>query len=64
LPHGFWLLDAEVRFESVAGEHRTTDPDEVALYSKLADRLCAAVAEDDEARAPLLRILDAIPSGG
>jgi transcriptional regulator with XRE-family HTH domain len=64
LPHGFWLLDTEVRFESVAGEHRTTDPDEVALYNKLTDRLWSVAAEGDEARSSLLRILGAIASGG
>ncbi|MBP2323228.1 hypothetical protein JOF56_003613 [Kibdelosporangium banguiense] len=48
----------------MAGEHRTNDPDEVALYSKLTDRLWAVAAEGDEARTRLLRVLDAIGSGG
>lgn len=58
LPHGFWIVDDEVRFESVAGEHRITDPDEVALYGKLADRLWTVAVERDEARSLLMRMLD------
>ncbi|ONI73064.1 hypothetical protein ALI144C_44750 [Actinosynnema sp. ALI-1.44] len=62
LPHGFTMLDAEVRFESVSGEHRITDPDEVALYRKLTDALWTAAAEGDEARAQFLRVLEALPT--
>ncbi|MCE7001637.1 helix-turn-helix transcriptional regulator [Kibdelosporangium philippinense] len=57
LPHGFWIMDDEVHFESVSGEHRITDPDEIALYNKLTDRLWTAAVEGDQARALLLRTL-------
>lgn len=58
LPHGFWILDDEVHFETVAGEQRVTDPDEVALYGKLADRLWAAAVEGERARRLLLGVLE------
>ncbi|MFD9887982.1 helix-turn-helix domain-containing protein [Amycolatopsis sp. NPDC059027] len=56
LPHGFWVFDNEVRFETVTGEQRTVDVDEVALYNKLADRLWTAAVERDEARELIARI--------
>lgn len=62
LPHGFWILDGEVRFETVSGEQRTTDVDEVALYNKLADRLWTVAAVGAEGRAVLARVLDTLRS--
>jgi transcriptional regulator with XRE-family HTH domain len=56
LPHGFWMLDDEVRFETVTGEQRTSDPDELALYNKLTDRLWTVAVEGDKAHAVLARV--------
>jgi transcriptional regulator with XRE-family HTH domain len=56
IPHGFWLNDDEVSFESVSGSQRTTDADEVALYAKLLDRLWTVAVEGDEARAVFARV--------
>jgi transcriptional regulator with XRE-family HTH domain len=56
IPHGFWIYDEEVRFESVSGSQRTTDADEVALYAKLLDRLWTVAVEGDEARAVFARV--------
>lgn len=58
LPHGFWILDDKVRFETVTGEHLVTDGDEVALYNKLTDQLWTAAVVGERARALLLRTVD------
>jgi transcriptional regulator with XRE-family HTH domain len=53
LPHllsaGFWLVDHEVFIEHPSGELRIDDPDQVAIYNKLADRLWASAHEGDQA---------------
>lgn len=54
LPHGFWIVDDVVSVENVTGEERETDPEQVAIYGKLTDRLWTAAAVGDEARALLL----------
>ena len=56
LPHGFWIVDDEVTVELVHAELRITDPEQVAIYSKLADRLWNVAVEGDEARTLLLRL--------
>lgn len=56
LPHGFWIVDDVVSIEKVTGEDRETDPEQVAIYERLADRLWAAALTGDEARAALLAI--------
>ena len=56
LPHGFWIVDDEVTVELVHAELRITDPEQVAIYSKLADRLWDMAVEGDEARTLLLRL--------
>lgn len=60
LPHppgeSFWILDRIVLVETVTGERRIVDPDEVDLYQKLADRLWKTAVEGDDARALLLRL--------
>lgn len=55
LPHGFWLVDDEVVVELVHSEVRVTDPDHVAVYDRLADRLWDLAAEGAAARALLAR---------
>jgi transcriptional regulator with XRE-family HTH domain len=52
--HGYWIIDDVVMVETVAGEITTPDPDEVALYRRLTDRLWEAAAEGDEARSILV----------
>ncbi|WP_168200578.1 helix-turn-helix transcriptional regulator [Allokutzneria sp. NRRL B-24872] len=53
LPHGFWVIDDVVLVETVTAEHRITDPEQVAVYNRLTDRLWDSAAEDDAARAVL-----------
>jgi transcriptional regulator with XRE-family HTH domain len=54
LPHGFWIVDDVVSIEKVTGEDRETDPEQVAVYERLADRLWSVAVTGDEARAVLL----------
>jgi len=54
LSHGFWIVDDVVFVETVSGEERVTDPDQVAVYERLADRLWSAAVTGDDARAVLL----------
>ena len=54
LPHGFWIVDDVVSLETVTGEDRITDPEQVAVYRRLTDRLWSAAVTDDDARAVLL----------
>ncbi|MFI9384399.1 helix-turn-helix domain-containing protein [Kutzneria sp. NPDC052558] len=56
LPHGFWIVDDVVSIEKVTGEDRETDPEQVAVYERLADRLWSVALTGDEARAALLAI--------
>lgn len=58
LPHGFWVVDDEVTVELVHAELRITDPEQVAIYNKLTDRLWSVAVEGDEARRLLLRLAD------
>lgn len=60
LPHGFWIVDDQVRYETVSGEHHVTDPDEVALFTRLADRLWEAAVEGERARELLLTVLERV----
>jgi transcriptional regulator with XRE-family HTH domain len=56
LPHGFWIHDDVVLVETVAEELRIDDPDQVALYRRLTDRLWTVAVEGDEARGVLTRL--------
>lgn len=56
LPHGFWIVDDVVSIEKVSGEDRETDPEQVAIYERLTDRLWSVALTGDEARAALLAI--------
>lgn len=50
LPVGFWIVDDQVYIEHVAGELRVDEPEQVALYNRLADRLWLAAVEGEAAR--------------
>jgi len=52
--HGYWIADDAVLVETVAAELTITDPDALALYDRLTDRLWTVAAEDDAARAILV----------
>lgn len=52
--HGYWIVDHVVMVETIAGEITTPDPDEVALYRRLTDRLWDVAAVGDAARAILV----------
>lgn len=56
LPHGFWILDDHVLVETVSDELRIDDPDQVAIYRRLLDRLWTAALEGEDARALLARV--------
>jgi transcriptional regulator with XRE-family HTH domain len=54
--HGYWIVDDVVQIETVTDEHTIRDPDQVAIYNTLTDRLWDRAAEGDAARAILARI--------
>lgn len=54
--HGYWIIDQVVAYETLVGERRIGDPDEVAIYNEVTDRLWSAAVEGDEARGVLARI--------
>lgn len=56
LPHGFWIVDDVALAEKVTGEDRETDPEQVAIYERLADRLWSVAITGDDARALLLAV--------
>lgn len=56
LGNGWWLIDQMVMVETVTRELRITDPDEIAAYGALTDRLWSVAVEGDEARGVLARI--------
>jgi hypothetical protein len=57
--HGYLLIDDRlVWVENLSAEIAISDPDEVAVYSTLTDRLWPAAVEGDEARALLRRVTD------
>jgi hypothetical protein len=53
--HGYWVVDDVVFVETVTDEHRVRDPEQVAVYNTLTDRLWSAAAEGEEARSILVR---------
>jgi transcriptional regulator with XRE-family HTH domain len=54
--HGYWIVDDTVYVENITGEGRVADPDDVAVYHRLTDRLWSAAVEGDQARAVLARV--------
>ncbi|MDX3662369.1 helix-turn-helix transcriptional regulator [Streptomyces sp. ID05-26A] len=56
LLHGWWIVDDEVVVELAHAEDRLTDPDIVAFYGRLTDRLWTVAATGEAARTVLLRM--------
>lgn len=56
--NGFTILDNQVVVEHVSAELTIDDPDQVAIYQRLMDRLWAVACERDDARAILQAIAD------
>jgi hypothetical protein len=50
LPVGYWIVDDAVYVEHVAGELRIDDEEQVAVYTRLTDRLWRIALEGDDAR--------------
>lgn len=55
--HGYWIVDRVVLVENISAEVRITDPEQVAIYERLTDRLWAVAVEDGHARELLTRFL-------
>lgn len=55
LAHGYWIVDELVTVETTTSELHIDDPDQVATYHRLTDRLWDVAAEGDAARAILTR---------
>lgn len=55
LLHGYWIVDDHVSIETTTTESDIDDPDQVATYHRLTDRLWTVAAEDDAAREILRR---------
>jgi transcriptional regulator with XRE-family HTH domain len=56
IPHGFWLVDDTAFIEKVAGEERESDPEQIAIYERLADQLWSVAVTGEEARALLIAV--------
>jgi transcriptional regulator with XRE-family HTH domain len=56
LPDSFWIFDDAVQVEAVTTDDRITDPDQIAIFNRLADELWTVAVEGDDARALLLRL--------
>lgn len=54
--HGFWIIDDLVQIEIHHTEVEADDPDDVALYHRIADALWDVALEGEDARALLLRV--------
>jgi transcriptional regulator with XRE-family HTH domain len=64
LNNGFWIMDdALVQFDTYTAELSLIRPDEIDLYSRAFERLAALAVYGTEARAMIVRTLDAIRSG-
>jgi hypothetical protein len=61
--HGYWIVDDVVFVETVSSELRVHDPDQVAIYNTLTDRLWKRAVDGDDARA-LLTARTAAAHGG
>lgn len=56
--HGFHILGDRVLIENLHREESVEQPDDVALYNRMADALWTVAVEQDEARAILLRVMN------
>lgn len=54
--HGYWVVDDVVLVETITDELRIRDPEQVATYNLLTDRLWKVAAEGDAARAILTHL--------
>jgi transcriptional regulator with XRE-family HTH domain len=65
LPHvpqnTYWILDTLVLVENVTAELRINDPDQLAIYHRLTDRLWQSAAEADDARGILDKVASYYP---
>ncbi|MEU6641982.1 Scr1 family TA system antitoxin-like transcriptional regulator [Saccharomonospora sp. NPDC046836] len=59
--HGYTILDDTVTIEVNHTDVIATDPDDVALYRALTDRLWDVAAEGDDARTLLARVATHAP---
>lgn len=58
--HGYWIIDDLVLTETVTGEVRSVDPDEIAIHHKLTDQLWEVTLEGSKARRVLLTLAEEI----
>ncbi|SFP07705.1 Helix-turn-helix domain-containing protein [Amycolatopsis arida] len=56
--HGYWVVDDVVFVETITDELRIRDPEQVAIYNTLTDRLWSAAVEGEAARSLLARVAD------
>ncbi|EWM11926.1 toxin-antitoxin system, antitoxin component [Kutzneria sp. 744] len=56
LQDSFWIFDDAVQVEAVTTDDRITDPDQVAVFNRLADELWSAAVTGNEAQAVLLAV--------
>ncbi|MGH3495570.1 MAG: helix-turn-helix domain-containing protein [Sciscionella sp.] len=56
--HGFWILDDIVLIEIHHTEVTATEPEDIALYNRIADTLWSVALEGDEARHLLLQVAE------
>lgn len=56
--HGFNLLDDVALVDTMSSELRITEPEQIALYHRVVDRLWPVTVQGDEARAQLARVAD------
>jgi hypothetical protein len=54
--HGFYILDDHVLVETLHREASTDDPDDIALYGRIADAFWSVAATGDKARTIITRI--------
>lgn len=61
--HGFWLLDEDlVIVETFSAELNLAQPQEIALYSAIFDRLAAIASYGRDARAVITRVIEELSS--
>lgn len=54
--HGFWIVDDQVRVETIDSEMHSRDPKKHALYTRLLDSLWSVAAEGEDARVTLANL--------
>jgi transcriptional regulator with XRE-family HTH domain len=61
LAHGFAIVGDQVLVDTMTSELRIVDPDQVAAYNRITDRLWPVAVEGDDARALLARLASGPP---